>query len=121
MPGITTAHLLPHFEIRILPEPSEITRHLYRAVTWRQQLQGKRDSSIQQARCVGPSEELLQTDCQHRRFRIRVVDCYSRPRRHLDMRRGELVELRLGITAGHTVYGEKNTLLLEIDDTTMEV
>jgi hypothetical protein len=34
---------------------------------------------------------------------------------------GELVELRLGITAGHTVYGEKNTLLLEIDDTTMEV
>ena len=97
MLGIAPLHFLLHFRVGAFPEPAQILRHLQRTAGGREQVQGKRDAAIGDARGFRQSEQFLQFHRQHRRRRLacivqRVVDAALHARRHLDPHRRELID-----------------------------
>jgi hypothetical protein len=53
VPGIPAAHVLAHFEIRVLPEAGQIARHLQRTTRRRQQFESDRHGATADARRRG--------------------------------------------------------------------
>ena len=111
MLGVAAAHVLPHEEIRAVPEFVQIARDLHGPHGGRQQVEHERDASARDLRRVRESEDLLKLHAHHGRGGIGIVDGDVRAARDFEAFGRERVQLGLRFRREH---GGKNGAVIQI-------